>query len=102
MTKYILLLCSLLLIGLPTANAEDYNEVPNDIVITITGMTCSACTNTMEKKFSKENNVKKATADLETQTITVDMDGAAKISQERIQEIIDWGGYDLISIDYNQ
>lgn len=72
-----------------------------DVTVTVSGMTCQPCADTMEKKFSKEESVKNVSASFETQKIIIDEKDNITISDEKIAEIINWGGYDLKEISRN-
>ncbi len=70
----------------------------DDITVTVSGMTCEACTQTMEVKFSKEESVENVSASFETQEIIIEEKDEQKLSDEKIAEIIHWGGYELKEI----
>jgi len=73
----------------------------SDIVVNLTGMSCQPCADTMEKKFSKEESVEEVSATFEPQQIVINVKEGANLSDEKIAEIINWGGYDLIEIKRN-
>ena len=82
-----------------TAQAHD-DEFPLSVAVTVSGMTCEACVETLEKKFSKEEAATKVNADLETQTINVQFKSNTYISRLQIKEAVDWAGFDLENIEY--
>lgn len=73
----------------------------NDIVVNLTGMSCQPCADTMEKKFSKEESVEQVSATFKPQQIIIDVKDGEQLSDEKIAEIINWGGYDLVEIKRN-
>jgi len=73
----------------------------NDIVVNLTGMSCQPCADTMEKKFSKEESVEDVSATFEPQQIIIDVKDGSELTDEKIAEIINWGGYDLVDIKRN-
>jgi len=85
--------------ALNNSHAHESNQIDSDVVITIDGMTCEACTQTMTDVFSKEDSVKGVKSDLKIQTITVDVKDDQSLSDDAIKKHINWGGYDLISIE---
>jgi copper chaperone CopZ len=71
----------------------------NVISVQIDGMTCRACVMTIEKQFGKLESVASVNADLDTQIITLAKKDSQNISDAKIKELIEWGGYDLIKIE---
>jgi copper chaperone CopZ len=70
-----------------------------DIVIKVNGMVCDFCAQSLKKVFGKEDSVNDIVVNLDDQTVTVDTKDGATLSDEKIKELIEWGGYDLVSID---
>lgn len=70
-----------------------------DIIVKIDGMTCEPCADTVKKIFEKQDSVADTHVALESQTLTIDTKNEQTLSDDKIKELIEWGGYDLISIE---
>lgn len=92
--RFLTILLTALLFSPITAQADE-------ITVSVAGMTCEACTQTMEKKFSKEESVESVTASFKAQEIIINEKENAALSDEKIAEIIYWGGYELKEIARN-
>ena len=74
------------------------NEKQDDIIITINGMVCDFCAQSLKKVFGKEDSVNHLTINLDDQTVIVDTKNGASLSDDKIKELVEWGGYDLVEI----
>ena len=90
----------LLLFGSSLTAQAHNDEFPLSVTVIVSGMMCEACVETLEKKFSKEEAVIKAKADLETQTISLTFKPDTYVSRLQIKEAVDWAGFDLKNIEY--
>ena len=97
MKKFTVIFLSVCFLAFSYVTVSAQNKT-NDIVIKIDGMTCIACVETMQKVFKKENSVDTVEVSLENQTITINTKEGQDISDEKIKELIEWGGYDFVSI----
>ncbi len=70
-----------------------------DIFIKATGMVCDACVQTLTKVFGKEDSVVGIIVNIADQSILVDTKDNQTLSDDKIKEIIEWGGFDLVSIE---
>lgn len=70
-----------------------------DILVKIEGMSCEPCVQTVKKVFGKQESVEGTYVVLEDQTLTLDTKDGQTLSDEKIRELIEWGGYDLVSIE---
>ncbi len=61
----------------------------------VEGMTCSACSNRVERVVGKLDGVQKSTVNFATEKLTVDMDETI-VSEEKIKEVVEKAGYMLI------
>ena len=61
----------------------------------VEGMTCSACSNRVERVVGKLDGVQKSTVNFATEKLTVDMDETI-VSEEKIKEVVEKAGYKLI------
>ena len=93
MKKLLSLICAAIIFS--TSNALAFET---DVTIKIAGMTCEACVNTMQKVFKKVHSVQDVNVSLDDQTILIDEKDGLQISEEKIKELIEWGGYDLLLI----
>jgi copper chaperone CopZ len=81
------------------ATAEYIPLTDKDILVTIDGMSCEPCADTINKVFRKDENVVNTSVSLEDKTLTIDTKDNQDISDAKIKELIEWGGYDLVSIE---
>ena len=71
----------------------------DDIVVKVNGMVCDFCAQSLEKVFKKQESVNGIDVNLDNQTVTVDVKEGQTLSDEKIKELIEWGGYDFVSIE---
>lgn len=95
MKKLLLLAMAALFISTPTF-AQDKT---NDIIVKVNGMVCDFCAQSLKKVFSKEDSVNDIAVSLNDQTVTIDTKEGQDLSDAKIKELIEWGGYDLINIE---
>jgi len=91
--KKILLVIVLVFLTISPAQAGE-----KDVVVEIKGMVCDFCAQSLKKVFGKEDSVNAIAVDLDTQTVTVDVKDGQDLSDDKIKELIEWGGYDLVGI----
>lgn len=77
------------------------DDKKDDVVVEIAGMVCDFCAQSLTKVFTKEDSVNGIAVSLDDQTVTVDVKEGAELSDAKIKELIEWGGYDLIKIKRN-
>lgn len=94
--KLLLTFFAALILITPPSFAEDKK---NDIVVKVNGMVCDFCAQSLQKVFGKEESVNSIDVSLDDQTVTVDTKEGQDLSDERIKELIEWGGYDFVSIE---
>ena len=73
----------------------------DDIVISVKGMVCDFCAQSLKKVFGKEKSVNGITINLDNQTVSVDIKENTDLTDDKIKELIEWGGYDLVKITRN-
>lgn len=93
------MMLSLLLLMPLTACSNSVQD--NDVHIKIAGMTCEVCAQTLIKKFSKEKSIESAYIDWENGEGVITQKPEQRISDVTIEKIVDWSGFELISIDRN-
>ncbi len=94
--KYILMT---LLMGFIYIVPTQAQEKTNDVVVQVDGMVCDFCAQSLEKVFGKEKSVNGIDVSLDDQTVTIDTKDDEMIDDTKIKELIEWGGYDLVSIE---
>ncbi len=69
------------------------------IALKIDGMTCEPCAETLIKKFSREKAIQSSHIDWERgEGYLIEKEGMT-IKDVEIEKIVDWSGFDLISIE---
>jgi len=97
--KILSLLSLVLLFSMPVM-AEEKVAFNPDVTVQVDGMSCEPCVATLEKAFSKQESVEHISGDLATQKLLIDTKDGASLSEEKIAELVDWAGFDLIDIAY--
>ncbi len=65
----------------------------------VDGMVCDFCARSLEKLFGKEEAVEAIKIDLDGKTVTINLKDGQELSDERIEEIVSYSGYDIEKID---
>lgn len=73
-----------------------------DVTVTVDGMTCEACVQTLDKVFTKQESVNNVDVVLEDQTLAIDTVEGQILEDAKIKELVEWGGYDLVSISRSE
>jgi copper chaperone CopZ len=94
--KYILTIFFTACIFISPVVAE---EKTDDIIVKVDGMVCDFCAQSLKKVFSKEDSVNNIDVKLDDQTVIIDTIKGQTLNDAKIKELIEWGGYDLVSID---
>lgn len=81
-----------------TITPVEAQEKTDDVIVKVNGMVCDFCAQSLEKVFTKEDSVNGIEVSLNDQTVTIDTKDGQNITDEKIKELIEWGGYDLVSI----
>lgn len=68
------------------------------IKVNISGMYCEMCVRTLERVFHKQEAVEVADADLESETLILQIKDGQTLSNEVIQNLITDGGYEATKI----
>jgi copper chaperone CopZ len=69
-----------------------------DITVNVNGMVCDFCAQSLKKVFLKEDGVQGLDISLENKTVIIQLDEEAEISDEKINELIEWAGYETAGI----
>lgn len=96
--RYILMSLMAVFMMTPPVIAQDKTD---DIVVTVNGMVCDFCAQSLEKVFTKEESVNGINVSLDDQTVTIDTKDGQELSDDKIKELIEWAGYDLVEIKRN-
>ncbi|MCY4321646.1 MAG: heavy metal-associated domain-containing protein [Bdellovibrionaceae bacterium] len=93
-----------LFISLPVLSKPESNNTPkNDIikyskVITVHGMVCAFCANSLEKKFKKEQAVDQIEVDLTTKKVSILFKKEQSIKDAKLKEIVTSAGFKVLEI----
>ncbi len=109
--KKLLLAVALITLGTAPAIAEekvvlDPKETPaevvatveRDVVIDVAGMVCDFCAQSIQKVFGKQDSVVATSVDLDAGQVIVDLKDGAELSDEKIDEMITFSGYEVTKI----
>jgi len=78
------------------------NKAQYSKVVTVNGMVCAFCANSLQKKFKKEKKVKNIAVDLESKKVMVEFKKGKRISDKKIKKMITASGFNVVSIrDFN-
>lgn len=94
--KYLLSFLTIILLTITPVMADDKTD---DITVNVAGLVCDFCAQSLKKVFGKEESINDITVNLDDQTVIIDTKEGQDISDEKIKELIEWGGYDLVSIE---
>lgn len=76
-----------------------YAEAPAPTVVNVEGMVCDFCAQALNKVFGKEEVVDRLDVNFDDQTVTVYYkEGVEALSDENIEKMIYWAGYDVVGI----
>lgn len=100
MLKAILLMLSLLtpVYAVASNNTSRSEQSSNTIVVHVKGMVCDFCAQSINKVFLKEPGVAAVDINLTTKLVTIRLKPRQNISNEKINELIEWAGYEVKSI----
>lgn len=103
--KFILILCLLsttFLLGMGSAPEDSIdNNSYSTVTLHVTGMTCSICVQSVEKKLKENKTVQQISVDFDNQIIIVNYNAENPLTDTQIKDAIYWAGYDLISVKRN-
>jgi len=93
MKKFLLAAAMLLLSPLPAFAAG-----APDVVMTVNGLVCDVCAQSIIKLMEKNGAVEKTAIDLENGLVTVDFKDGQTMSDAAMTKIITYAGYDVVNI----
>lgn len=82
-----------------TLSACSTGASSDTVYLKIEGMTCEPCAQTLTKKFNKEDTIESVKINWKKGTGKIVQKPNQRISDVTIEKIVDWSGFDLISID---
>lgn len=65
----------------------------------VNGMVCDFCAQSLTKLFSKEEAVEDIKVDLDSKTVTINIKDGQELTDEKINELIVYSGYEVDGID---
>lgn len=100
MKKFLLTLAALLTFSAPAF--ADHNNKTHGALDTITvgvdGMVCDFCARSLEKTFYQREEIQGVIVDLDTHTVTLEINKGAALSDEEIKNLITQSGYNVNKI----
>ena len=78
----------------PKNAVTDYSKV-----ITVHGMVCAFCSNSLEKKLKEEDAVDQVTIDLANKKVSILFKKGKSIEDEKLKEIITASGFKFVKIE---
>ena len=82
----------------PTEEIKDHNHSEFSKEVTVNGMVCAFCSNSLEKKFKKEKAVEKINVDLGKKKVSVKFKKGKSISDKELKRIIASSGFTVVDI----
>ena len=70
-----------------------------DILVKVSGMVCSMCTQGIKKKSSDVKEIEKLDVNLDKKEVSISLKKGQQIADERIKELIIEAGYNVTSIE---
>lgn len=95
MRKLILSTLALMMLSAPAFAKEIVN-------VTVNGMVCDFCAQSVLKVFEKNEGVENIDIDLDTGIVAIHMKDGAEITDAEIEKNIDYSGYGLVKIERMQ
>lgn len=78
----------------PTEKIQDLNH----IVVKVNGMVCDVCAQSVKKLMMKEESVAGVDINLDNGEVDINLKQGQTLTDEQIKKIIDFSGYDVVSI----
>ncbi|NCO03526.1 MAG: heavy-metal-associated domain-containing protein [Alphaproteobacteria bacterium] len=69
-----------------------------DAIVRADGIVCDFCAQALNKVFLKNENVEKIDVSMDEGTVSVKIKKGGTVTDEEIQKMIEWGGYDFVSV----
>ena len=75
------------------------NNIEYSKIITVHGMVCAFCSNSLEKKFKKEEAIDQVKVDLTSKKVSVLFKKGKSIEDKKLKEIITSSGFKVVTIE---
>ena len=72
------------------------------ITVDVNGMVCDFCAQALNEVFAKEEKVQSIAVDLNANNVTIHMKDDNDLTDEEINKMIYWAGYDVASINRDE
>ena len=82
----------------PAEDIKEHNHSEFSKEVTVNGMVCSFCSNSLEKKFKKEKAVEKINVDLGKKKVSVKFKKGKSIPDKKLKRIIASSGFTVVDI----
>lgn len=86
-------LCLLVLVFFPLVTFAE------GIVVTVEGMVCTSCAETLESAFSQVESVDKVSVDVDAKRMTIATKEDRKLADDKIKEVVSKAGYEVSKIE---
>lgn len=74
------------------------NVMAETVDVKVSGMVCSMCAQGIQKKFSKEDSIKKLNVDMDHKVVMIETKDGQTISDDTIKKLITEAGYNVAEI----
>lgn len=81
------------------AQAKCTLDAKDKVVVSVDGMVCDFCAQSISATFKKEKAVEAVEINLDQKTVTLDMKAGQNLNNQRIEEIIGKTGYKFNSLE---
>ena len=98
MKKTLLLLTALFAFNFTPAYADHVDGVAHDVTISVNGMVCDFCAQSVKKVFGKQDAVNAISVDLDSGSIIVDLKDGKTLDDSVIEQLITDAGYSITNI----
>lgn len=82
----------------PTAKINEHNHSEFSKEVTVNGMVCGFCSNSLEKKFKNKKAVEKINVDLGKKKVSVKFKKGKSLSDKELKRIIASSGFTVVDI----
>lgn len=79
-------------------HTPEHSAAVDTTVVKVSGMVCDFCARSLEKVFYKEDGIAGVKINLDDETVTLDTMKDKPITDEKINELIEYSGYTVIEI----
>ena len=100
MTKFLTLFTALFLLGTSPVLADHVEGLEHDVTITVDGMVCDFCAQSIKKVFGKEDAVKDVFVDLDNGEIIVDLKEGQTLDHDVMTKLVVDSGYTVTGMKH--